>query len=106
MNKENEMYMKMLMAAMAFSCCAVSIADDSYTSTYGSLVDDAGNITLPKDFRSDWAFLGTWSIAEEDVKPAARPAATVQRDYTTCTRNGESQNIFRRLANFPMVQSS
>jgi len=65
------MYLKMLIAAMVCSCCAVSIADDSYTSTYGSLVDDAGNINLPKDFRSDWAFLGTWSIAEEDVETSS-----------------------------------
>lgn len=65
------MYMKIFIAVMAFSCCAVSIADESFTSTYGSLVDDAGNITLPKDFRSDWTFLGTWSIAEKDVETSS-----------------------------------
>ena len=40
----------------------------SYTSTYGKWVDRNGNISLPKDFASRWVFLGTWSIAEKDVK--------------------------------------
>ena len=63
--------MKILIAVMAVSCCAISNADESFTSTYGSLVDDAGNISLPKNFRSDWVFLGTWSIAEKDVETSS-----------------------------------
>ena len=65
------MYLKILTAVMAFLCCAESIADESFTSTYGSLVDDAGNISLPKNFRSEWVFLGTWSIAEKDVETSS-----------------------------------
>lgn len=80
------MYMKILIAVMAFSCCAVSIADESFTSTYGSLVDDVGNITLPKAFRSDWTFLGTWSIAEKDVERSSEAsghgAAGLHNVYT------------------------
>ena len=95
------MYMKMLMAAMAFSCCAVSFADDSYTSTYESLVDDAGNITLPKDFRSDWAFLGTWSIAEEDVETSSAAsrhgAAGLHNVYT---QRGVAE-YFQETGKFP-----
>jgi len=78
--------MKILIAVMAFSCCAVSIADESFTVTYGSLVDDSGNITLPQDFRSDWTFLGTWSIAEKDVDRASEAsghgAAGLHNVYT------------------------
>ncbi len=66
--KGKKMYMKILIAVMAFSYCTVSIADESFTSTYGSLVDGAGNISLPKNFRSNWVFLGTWSIAKKDVE--------------------------------------
>jgi len=62
------MYLKTLIAVMALSCGALSIADESFISTYGTLVDDAGNISLPKNFRNEWAFLGTWSIAEKDVE--------------------------------------
>jgi hypothetical protein len=65
------MSIKSIVAVIAFFCCAVSAAEDSYTSTYESLVDESGNITLPEDFRSDWTFLGTWSIAETDVDQAS-----------------------------------
>ena len=65
------MSIKSIVAVIAFFCCAVSAAEDSYTSTYESLVDESGNITLPEDFRSDWTFLGTWSIAEKDVDQAS-----------------------------------
>jgi len=78
--------MKMLIAVMTFSLCATAIADEPLTSTYGSLVDDAGNITLPRDFRSDWTFLGTWSIAEKDVEhsgaASGHGAAGIHNVYT------------------------
>lgn len=45
----------------------LATADTTFTSTYGSLVDDKGNITLPTDFQESWTFLGTWSIAEKDI---------------------------------------
>ncbi len=83
---ENEMYMKILIAVTVFSCCAVSVADESFASTYGTLVDDAGNISLPKNFRSDWVFLGTWSIAEKDVERSSEAsghgAAGLHNVYT------------------------
>ena len=65
------MYMKILITVMTFSICVVSIADESLTSTYGNVVDDTGKITLPKNFRRDWTFLGTWSVAEKDVEPSS-----------------------------------
>jgi len=80
------MYMKILIAVTAFSCCTVSVADESFASTYGTLVDDAGNISLPKNFRSDWVFLGTWSIAEKDVERSSEAsghgAAGLHNVYT------------------------
>ena len=48
-----------------------SMADMSPTTTYGSLVDDVGNITLPNNFRDEWTFLGTWSIAAKDVETSS-----------------------------------
>jgi len=93
--------MKILIAVMAFSCCAVSIADESFTSTYGSLVDDAGNISLPDDFRSDWLFLGTWSIAEKDVERSSEAsghgAAGLHNVYT---QRGVAE-YFRKNGKFP-----
>ena len=70
-DKGTEMYKSLLICALTFFICGISVADESFTSAYGKLVDDAGNITLPRDFRVDWSFLGTWSIAEEDVETSS-----------------------------------
>jgi len=78
--------MKLLIALSAFACCAISIADESFMSTYESLVDDAGNISLPKGFRTEWAFLGTWSVTEADVdrssEASGHGAAGLHNVYT------------------------
>ena len=77
---------KIIFAMIALSFCAISNADESFTSTYGSLVDDAGNISLPNNFRSDWVFLGTWSIAEKDIERSSEAsghgAAGLHNVYT------------------------
>ncbi len=95
------MYMKILIGVMAFSCYAISVAHESLTSTYGGLVDDAGNISLPNDFQSDWAFLGTWSIAEKDVEHSSAAsghgAAGLHNVYT----QPETIAHFRKTGEFP-----
>lgn len=70
-SKGVELEMKMLIAVMTFFFCAIAFADEPLKSTYGNLVDDTGNIMLPKNFRNNWTFLGTWSIAEKDVEPSS-----------------------------------
>jgi hypothetical protein len=99
--KGNEMPIKILVTAMAVFHCAVSLADGPFSSTYGSLVDDAGNITLPAKFRSDWAFLGTWSIAEKDVarssEASGHGAAGLHNVYT---QRGVAE-YFRENGAFP-----
>ena len=79
-------YLKTFIAVVLLLLCAVSVADESYTTTYQSLVDDAGNITLPVNFRSDWTFLGTWSIAAKDVETSGEAsghgAAGLHNVYT------------------------
>lgn len=78
--------MKIIVTVIALSCCTVSVADDSFTSTYEILVDDTGDITMPKNFPDAWTFLGTWSIAEEDVETSAAAsghgAAALHNVYT------------------------
>jgi len=86
---------------MTFALCAVASADESLNSTYGSLVDGEGNITLPKNFRSEWTFLGTWSIADKDVEPSSvasvHGAAGLHNVYT---QRGVAET-FRQHGKFP-----
>ena len=82
----NQRYIKSLVAVVLLLPCAMTIADESYTTTYGSLVDEEGDITLPGNFRSDWTFLGTWSIAAKDVETSSEAsghgAAGLHNVYT------------------------
>lgn len=95
------MNMKTVVAVIMCACCVESFADESFHSTYENLVDDDGNITLPKDFRTDWTFLGTWSIAEKDVESSSSAsghgAAGLHNVYT----QPEVAEYFQQNGKFP-----
>jgi len=76
------MYIKIFIGVLAFFVYTISVAGESFTSVYESIVDDVGNITLPKNYRSEWTFLGTWSIAEGDVEGSRHGAAGLHNVYT------------------------
>jgi hypothetical protein len=71
---------------LAVSISTVALADSSPTNTYSELVDKEGNMRLPDNFRSEWVFLGTWSIAEKEVEISAEAsrhgAAGLHNVYT------------------------
>ena len=95
------MYLKTIFAMTAVFCWAVSLADELPAATYSELVDTDGNITLPVSFRDEWMFLGTWSIADEDVDTSSAAsghgAAGLHNVYT---QPGVAQ-IFRQTGKFP-----
>jgi hypothetical protein len=98
------MYQKMLkliIATLLLSIWVESFADDSFTATYEEFVDETGNISLPGNFRSEWTFLGTWSIAEKDVATSSEAsrhgAAGLHNVYT---QNGVAKH-FREHGSFP-----
>jgi hypothetical protein len=94
-------YLKTLIAVALLLLCAESVAGESFTKTYGNLVDDAGNMTLATNFRSDWTFLGTWSIAAEDVETSSEAsghgAAGLHNVYT---QSGVAE-YFQQNGKFP-----
>ena len=95
------MFRKTMLVGLAALVSSVSIADDKFKSTYETLVDDTGQIKLPENFRDDWTFLGTWSIAEEDVERSSEAsghgAAGLHNVYT---QRGVAES-FNRTGEFP-----
>lgn len=69
--------------------------------TFSPYVDTNGSISLPSDFDRKWAFLGTWSIAGEDVKQSAAAsghgAAALHNVYT----QPGTVEVFRSTGKFP-----
>jgi len=95
------MHMRILIALMTLSFCAAANADETLLSTYGSLVDESGNISLPEDFRSDWAFLGTWSIAEKDVETSSAASGHGAAGLHTVYTQRKTIDHFRKTGEFP-----
>lgn len=79
----------------------MTAAESSFDSTYGTLVDDDGNISLPESFQTEWVFLGTWSIAESDVEQSSAAsrhgAAGLHNVYT---QPGVVE-VYRETGQFP-----
>ena len=84
-----------------FIVCAISVADESITSTYETLVDDKGNITLPKNFRTDWTFIGTWSIASKDVEKNSSANAQGAEGLHNVYTQREAVDYFQKNSQFP-----
>ncbi len=65
------MFRKLIIGLFIFSLSTMTMAAEPYSSSYKTFVDEIGNISLPKNYRSEWVFLGTWSIAKTDVETSS-----------------------------------
>lgn len=95
------MNIKALFAGIGLLVSTTSIADSPFELTYRNMVDEQGNISLPKDFRCSWTFLGSWSLAAKQVKTSSddrKPgAAGLHNVYT----QPETIDHFRKTGKFP-----
>ncbi len=74
--------------------CAVVFGGGAVAESFSPYVDDKGNISLPKDFRS-WYFLGSWGVAtDEEGKVGSQGFHNV---YT----QPETVEAFRKSGKFP-----
>jgi len=96
--------LKKTLITLVLFCSSInlSIADISLTSTYKTLVDKNGNITLPKNFREDWTFLGTWSIAKKASKKRSNEVRDHGADslHNVYTQRGVAKYV-RKYGQFP-----
>jgi hypothetical protein len=61
--------MRWILRGAAAIVIAVALTDaaPSRGETFSAYVDAKGNISLPTGYRTKWVFLGTWSIAGDEV---------------------------------------
>lgn len=62
------------------------------TRTFGTLVDQNGNIKLPSNFRQDWSHLGSWAVLDSKA-----PGHGFHDVYT----QKEAVDAFRSTGKFP-----
>ena len=54
---------KTVASAFALACMTSLVIADDHLSTFASMVDADGKISMPEtDFRANWSVLGTWAI--------------------------------------------
>lgn len=74
-----------LLAAFISVTMVAARAGDS-GKPFSPYVDSNGQISVPTDYRTKWTFMGTWSIAKEDVETSAAAsghgAAALHNVYT------------------------
>lgn len=58
------MNLRLVVASVALACSGGAAASEIADSTYHTVVDPAGAITLPADFRSGWTHLGSWVVPD------------------------------------------
>lgn len=91
--------MKMVRTIAATTAVAVMAAvmfakTSQTTEPFSPYVDDKGNISIPKDFRS-WAFLGTWGVAADE------DGHTGSKGFHNVYMQPESAAAFRASGKFP-----
>lgn len=95
------MYIRIVVTFVVILACTALRADEALIETFESVVDKSGNISMPKHFPRDWAFLGTWSIADDDVETSSAAsghgAAGLHNVYT----QQATIDHFRETGNFP-----
>ncbi|MGI9386878.1 MAG: cytochrome P460 family protein, partial [Methyloligellaceae bacterium] len=79
--------------ALAVSC-AVVFGGDAVAESFSPYVDDKGNISIPKDFRS-WSFLGTWGVATDEEGKAG------SQGFHNVYTQPETVEAFRKTGKFP-----
>lgn len=81
-------FMALITASSSFA------ANSAGSNSFSQFVDGEGNIKVPTDYRSDWDYLGTWSIAS---KKEGEGAAEFHGVYT---QPGTIEE-FRKTGKFP-----
>lgn len=57
---------------------------------FSQYVDKQGNISLPKDFRTNWSFLGAWFVPDPDAKgPGLHDVFTQKKSVAGYLRTGK-----------------
>jgi len=98
--------MKQLIGTIVLLFVSVVFANDSFDSTYKTIVDKNGNISLPKNFQSTWSFLGTWSIASKEIETsgaASRHGAAGLHNVYTQQGVADYYNKFQKFPNGAVI---
>ena len=82
---------------------AVYVLADAQSGAFSPYVDESGAISLPKDFRTEWTFLGTWSIAsdEREASVAAMGHGSGAAGFHNVYTQPETVEAFRQTGKFP-----
>ena len=93
--------MKSILICLVLVMTANANAAPKVSETFETLVDAEGNISLPAEFRRTWAFMGTWSIAQGDVKSSSDASGHGAAGLHNVYVQGDAITEYRKNGQFP-----
>ena len=93
--------MRLPCACLVIAAAVSANAEPEVSATFQTIVDGKGNIQLPLEFRRTWAFLGTWSIAKEDVARSAEASSHGAAGLHNVYVQADAISAYRKTGEFP-----
>lgn len=93
----------LILALLTFSGIAQASYEEnsySYASTYKTVVDGKGNISVAPNFQLTWVFIGAWSIADTDVNNVEANGHSAASLHNVYTQPGVVE-YYRKHGSFP-----
>ncbi len=88
---------KAIVAAASLLISVSAFSEAPLKSTYKKLVDKEGNISLPQDYRENWAFLGSYFVEGAPAEGSDKPSFDVHTVYT----QPKAAKYYRKHGKFP-----
>lgn len=92
-----------LITGLILISLALAAASETKADTFGGLVDDKGNISLPENYRTEWAYLGSYFVQSEPAASMSSESAEAQVgfDAHTVFTQPSSAEYYREHGEFP-----
>ena len=87
---------KFTIVVLSLLISANVVSQTDVKDTYNVLVDNTGNISLPKEYRQNWMFLGSYF-----VQSAPTPTGETSHDMHTVYTQPYAAAHYRKHGNFP-----
>ncbi len=87
---------KFTIVVLSLLISANVVSQTDVKDTYNVLVDNTGNISLPKEYRQNWTFLGSYF-----VQSAPTPTGETSHDMHTVYTQPYAVTHYRKHGNFP-----
>ena len=90
-----------IVAALGIAASAVAPREGHSEAAFSPYVAPDGTIRVPPNYRTDWIFVGTWSIASQNVERSAQAGAHGAAGLHNVYTQRSTLEAYRNTGKFP-----